>query len=1185
LYDEYTATTNAIAEPGGDLYDEYTATQHPAAPTIFGDLVPREPPRAAGEMRDLFGEDVPEPGETAPTPQGSLFDADAGTLQAQNLAATEARYRAELPLLHWKLEHTTDASTRAVLATRIAEMERLVNRANAISADELRTRRLAGEPPALTINDMAHDASMAVPDGATRGPAPARETPEPRDLQDAAVRLHGVRDNLRRWLAPQTRGAKAGITGRVLRRFAGQRVRELAVAREAMRDFARMFDPLSDADRVAFIDRMERGAIQPTQELTAAAATLRGLLDSARDEVRALGTGKLEHYIADYFPHLWKDPEGARDVIGQMMSKRSLTGAGSFLKQRSVPTLREGIAAGLEPVTTTPVDLVMLKLREMRKYIEGQRELAELKARGIARFVGTYETAPTGHVQINDKIATVYGPPTVTIKEAYDFHVRQGVEKVLNAMGVTHTRSPRIGTRTAAGFASGTGHAITTRFGSENSVIIHELGHALDAQLQLWDRLTDIPGTTKDAIAERKMVHGELRALADLRYEGVPPEQVSAHYKTYVRERGEKIANAITALIYAPERMQEVAPTIKARLTQILASDPRAKLLLDVKPSLVLGSSTADVPVGGMVIKGHYYAPEPAARVLNNYLSPGFRGNELFDAWRVVGNVLNQAQLGLSAFHLGFTSVDTAVSKAALGLEQLASGRPLQALRSFATAPIAPVTTAMTGARVIRAYLRPGSEGEEMAAIADALEAAGGTVRMDDFYKTGAARSFWQAFTDARRQGPTGRRVLAGGKATALSVPAAFEAASKPILEVLVPMQKAGVFADLWRFEMSRLPKDATSDMMRAAASTAWNSVDNRLGQLVYDNLFWHRMTKDVALASVRSVGWNLGTFRELGGGASDLAHSAIGVVRNGRLELTHRGAYVVALPFAVGLMGSVIHYLYTGTAPATLKDMFYPRTGRENPDGTQERLALPSYVKDVLNYSRHPWRTISGKVHPAITSVVSMLENQDWYGNEIRNPDDPLVRQVEQEVKYLAEQFEPFGIRNFEQERRESQPLSRSVGAFVGLTPAPREVVRTPAQNLMRDYLGSRVPGGATPEAAENRNERARLRLEFEQHRPHAMQDLQRAITQGAIRQSQAAALVKGLHEPPGVSAFKALRLNEAVKVYQLADSAERARWGRAFQAKVNRYDPRSYTPTERAAILAALAKLGRAHAGGPGH
>jgi hypothetical protein len=71
--------------------------------------------------------------------------------------------------------------------------------------------------------------------------------------------------------------------------------------------------------------------------------------------------------------------------------------------------------------------------------------------------------------------------------------------------------------------------------------------------------------------------------------------------------------------------------------------------------------------VPGMRIMGEYWAPEPVAKIVNNYLSPGLRGNAIYDAYRGLGNTLNQFQLGLSAFHLGFTSMDASVSSRSAG--------------------------------------------------------------------------------------------------------------------------------------------------------------------------------------------------------------------------------------------------------------------------------------------------------------------------------------------------------------------------------------------------------------------------------------------------------------------------------------------------------------------------------------
>jgi hypothetical protein len=55
----------------------------------------------------------------------------------------------------------------------------------------------------------------------------------------------------------------------------------------------------------------------------------------------------------------------------------------------------------------------------MDRYIMGQRILKELK-KGLVKYVSVNDRAPEGYAPIDDKIATVYGPPTVKVKEFVD---------------------------------------------------------------------------------------------------------------------------------------------------------------------------------------------------------------------------------------------------------------------------------------------------------------------------------------------------------------------------------------------------------------------------------------------------------------------------------------------------------------------------------------------------------------------------------------------------------------------------------------------------------------------------------------------------------------------------------------------------------------------------------------------
>lgn len=800
----------------------------------------------------------------------------------------------------------------------------------------------------------------------------------------AAVREHMARvtDAWRTILAPATRSPEAAQAGNILRATTGEMAASYEQAAFKLDEFRRAIEPLSREDKLGFIDAIEGGRSQPTPIMADAAATIRATLDAAREQIRALGTGKLEHFIDDYFPHIWKDPERAGDAFrvaqAQAGSKRPMEGSKSFLKERTIPTTAEGVALGLEPVSLNPVDLTLLKLREMQRYIMAHQSLTEMKDAGLVKFVSAGELRPEGYARINDKIGTVFGP-------------REG--------------------------------AVTLPEGAN-----------------------------------------------------IAPEQVG---------------------------------------------------------------------VSGMRIMGEYWAPEPVAKVVNNYLSPGLRGNALYDAYRGLGNGLNQAQLGLSAFHLMFTSMDASVSRAALGLEYLTTGQPLKGLQEMISAPLAPVTNMKLGAKVRAAYLNPEGASPDMLALANAVQEAGGRVRMDSFYKNSAPERMIAAWKDG-----------AYGKATALSIPSLLELASKPIMEHIVPLQKLGVFGDLAKKVLADLPPEATLAERRAALGRAWDSVDNRMGQLVYDNLFWSKTFKDLAMASVRSVGWNIGTIRELGGGITDIAKAGAKRATGSPAELTHRAAYVAALPVVVGLYGALYQYLRTGDGPQELKDYFFPKTGEVDADGNPERVQIASYMKDVFAYAGHPWETLKHKMNPSLSVVYEMLQNQDYYGDQIRNPNDPAMKQLMQEASFVAQQALPFSIRNMTEgsQRGDSSPVTK-FGNWFGITPAPRDKVRSKAQNQMAEYLSERQMSGATPEDAAARRSRAEILAGL---RGNSGVDLEKAVTDALERHQltapDLARLLKRAGTTPAQERFKRLTVAQAVDVFKLATPKEKALFAEALISKIER-------------------------------
>ncbi|HWB60936.1 MAG TPA: sigma-70 family RNA polymerase sigma factor, partial [Chthoniobacteraceae bacterium] len=243
-----------------------------------------------------------------------------------------------------------------------------------------------------------------------------------------------------------------------------------------------------------------------------------------------------------------------------------------------------------------------------------------------------------------------------------------------------------------------------------------------------------------------------------------------------------------------------------------------------VKQKLAEFEAKLDAPVTSNR-KQYFYMPEAGARIIENYLSPGLRDKPWFNAYMGISNSLNQAQLGFSAFHAGFTAMDTMVSKLALALNQAGKGDIGGALKSALEVPISPILTPLRGAKLVKEWYSPGSQSDEVQRVVDAAIAGGWRAGQDSVYASQMTKRMMEGFRSGTFKG------VAGG---VLRAPfAAMEQFSRPIMEWLVPRMKAGVLADMLRMEMARRPGMTPGDMQEVASKAA-RSVDNRLGQMVY---------------------------------------------------------------------------------------------------------------------------------------------------------------------------------------------------------------------------------------------------------------------------------------------------------------------------------------------------------------
>ncbi|MBM3745048.1 MAG: hypothetical protein FJW34_04565 [Acidobacteria bacterium] len=974
-------------------------------------------------------------------------------------------------------------------------------------------------------------------------------------LREAAANLRQFKDDVQRVFVPAARGERAKQAALSLRAHGAEMARSFDKTERALVQARKFFRGQSHEFIAEFIDRMEEGQAQETRELDEIAGLFRRFLDERRREVQGLGTGKLTAFHETYFPHVWKQrgPQDATQAFRQVFGRRPLEGPKAFLKKRKHLFFREGLEAQLEPVSWNPVDLVLLKIREMDRYLLAHRFIKEMKDLGLCRFTAALGGhAPAGWAEVPDPIGSVWGPPELGVREAYDAGVMRELEALAKSLGISHERLTSM-RGPAWGYAYPGKSEVKTRFAGPESVYIHEIGHVLDHRYGLAEQLVK---TTP--------YREELRLLADLRI----GEKASPHFRKYIRRKAEKMANLVAAYVHAPEAFERVAPATFVWFEDFLDAHPELARLKTIKYGMELAEGRGTFPLGGFVLKGKWYMPEQAVQVLKNFLSPGLRQKGWFRQIMGVANWMVQFTLSWSTFHLANTSLDAMISKLSLAMMYGLAGMPTKALLRILELPGSPIQNAVRGNKLMKAWFAEGVADPEVGKVIDAALAAGARVRMDPVYQTGW-RERWMETLAQIRESPSIPKALK----LAWSAPFALtELSAWPIMEWVVPRMKLGAFYDMVLFELERLPADASREQVRKVFARAWDSVDNRLGQLVYDNLFWNRYAKDLGMVTVQSLGWNLGTFREIGGGYGDVIRlgvragkRAIGAVRGGPgpggtpppptppggeppppptpekpIEFTHRMGYTIGLVLFTGFVGGLVTYLRTGKAPEDHRDWFFPRTGTINPDGTIERVNLPTYLKDQFHWYDHPIQAARNKLNPAVRVTAELLANEDFWGTLIRDPHDPAYKQVLESLVHALEGATPISVQAWRQETKRGASTAMKLLPYAGVTRAPRYITDTPAERLLSEFRGEQRGGPQTKEAAE----RAEMRREIVRalrERKGAGPLITRALQEGKIDRDDLTQMLRQATTPRLVSGVKGLGLDQALEIWEVAKPEER--------------------------------------------
>jgi hypothetical protein len=267
----------------------------------------------------------------------------------------------------------------------------------------------------------------------------------------------------------------------------------------------------------------------------------------------------------------------------------------------------------------------------------------------------------------------------------------------------------------------------------------------------------------------------------------------------------------------------------------------------------------------------------------------------------------------------------------------------------------------------------------------------------------------------------------------------------------------------------------------RVALRRIAKSVENRYGEMNYSTLFWNRMFRDVGVLSATSMGWQMGLFREYGGGAGQLA-GALGKMavnpRNARQiyqALKSSGnldklVYIANYSTIAGVLGGLVTWGMTGQKPTGVMDFFAPRTGEQNPDGTPARVRTMFYPYEFAAMEKRiehqgPSKAAAEWLSSKGSGLPSMLSETwtgiDGLGRDIRDPDHPFMQQVRETVEAVMKENYPISLQD-----RGGPPESakQKILNVAGMTRAPKYLQETSGEAQIDDLWSRYYRAAETP-------------------------------------------------------------------------------------------------------------------------
>ena len=415
------------------------------------------------------------------------------------------------------------------------------------------------------------------------------------------------------------------------------------------------------------------------------------------------------------------------------------------------------------------------------------------------------------------------------------------------------------------------------------------------------------------------------------------------------------------------------------------------------------------------------------------------------------------------------------------------------------------------------------------------------------------------------------------------------------LMEDAIPKIKLAAFARDYSLKLERYKDQLASGEMTKEdlGRDTMKFVENRFGEVNWDNMWMDKSYKTALQFSFRSFTWFTGSYAALGKAGIDLGKSGwFKITDLGKdtadkrnYELTEKGYWGIASMAAHVAAVSAIDLMYTmlgGDEQETPEDtpvltkLLFPRV---DPYDATKRISLPGYVTEAAKFMAHfglnnsrvePQKLITGRFNSTLGSLVDLMRNEDFRGMTIANPDDSIVGQAYSMAKHMIPM--PISFSNVAKSVKSGDGVASAAFGMAGFSDAPASFKRSKAANLAFDLSRREYKGREqSEEEFDMKDDQKRAMKEYAAGDRSKIEEM---LANGTMSKQQfdkaitKMPIVDGAANPKYkdelAQAMGRITVKSALKVWDAMTDREKEQQGPEMKKKINNMILKKATPPE---------------------